>query len=97
MSGKLMKIRSLFMALSISLATAPLLAQPGPAGRGGRGPDRAAQRADMELFHYLLDHRKSVERSVKELSDGVETNIVRARFTVSNSLAGLQAKFEYQV
>jgi hypothetical protein len=69
----MMKIRCAFTALSISLATAPLLAQPGPAGRGGRGPDRTAQSADMELFHYLLDHRKSVERSVKELSDGVET------------------------
>jgi hypothetical protein len=68
-----MRIGYLFLAISISLAAAPLLAQPGPPGRGGRGPDRAAQSADMELFHYLLDHRKSVERSVKALADGVET------------------------
>ena len=28
---------------------------------------------DMALFHFLLDHRDEIRRSVKELPDGVET------------------------
>lgn len=28
---------------------------------------------DMELFHYLLDNRKKIRRTVTELADGVET------------------------
>jgi hypothetical protein len=35
---------------------------------GGSG-----QREDMALFHFLLDHRDEIRRSVKELPDGVET------------------------
>jgi hypothetical protein len=35
---------------------------------GGSG-----QREDMALFHFLLDHRHEIRRSVKELPDGVET------------------------
>ena len=39
---------------------------------GGMGMDED-HRADMEMFHFLLDHRDVIDRVVKELPDGVET------------------------
>ena len=42
-------------------------------GKGFRGGGMADQRADMAVFHYLLDHRKQITRKVRELPDGVET------------------------
>jgi hypothetical protein len=57
-----------------------------PPPRGGqsgcRSQQQAPQRAmaggsahgeDMALFHYLLDHREEIRRSLQELPDGVET------------------------
>jgi hypothetical protein len=44
-------------------------------GRGagrGRGPG-AAMRADQEVFHYLLARHAEIDRTVKELDNGVET------------------------
>jgi hypothetical protein len=38
----------------------------------GKGKD-PAQKADMELFHYLLEHRAEIRRSIIKRSDGVET------------------------
>jgi hypothetical protein len=32
-----------------------------------------AHHEDMELFHFLLDHRSEIRRSVEVLDDGVET------------------------
>ncbi len=50
-----------------------VLAGPEPQGKGfGKGKD-AAHRADMELFHYLLDHRAEISRRVTDLPNGVET------------------------
>ena len=33
----------------------------------------SAHQEDMALFHFLLDHREEIRRSVEELPDGVET------------------------
>ncbi len=43
-----------------------------PRSGGGRGPD-AEHQADMELFHFLLDHRNEITRVVKNLPNGIET------------------------
>jgi uncharacterized protein len=43
----------------------------GGAGRGMAGGGDHGE--DMALFHFLLDHRDEIRRSVKELPDGVET------------------------
>jgi hypothetical protein len=40
--------------------------------RGGMAMDDD-HRADMEMFHFLLDHREAIERTINELPDGVET------------------------
>jgi hypothetical protein len=51
----------------------------GPAFQGkgkgwmGKGKGMADHQADMEVFHYLLDHRKEIKRTVKEVPGGVET------------------------
>lgn len=51
-------------------AASSMAAQTGPPG----GEDWEAQRrADMELFHYLLDHRKAIVRKVTHLPDGIES------------------------
>lgn len=71
------------LALSLSLAAAPLPAQPGP---GGRGPYGAAQNEDRQLFHFLLDHRASIERSVKKLPDGVETETTSDENAVADKI-----------
>ncbi len=58
--------RSLFGIVVLTLlALAPrALAQPGP---------DSEHRKDMQLFHYLLDHRQDITRKVTNLNDGVET------------------------
>lgn len=44
-----------------------------PQGKGkGKGPD-ASHQADMDLFHYLLDHREKITRKITPRPDGVET------------------------
>lgn len=43
-----------------------------PPGKGKMGGD-PAMKADMEIFHYLLDNRIHIKRTVKNLDDGVET------------------------
>lgn len=48
------------------LTSASLAAPQGP----GRDPQH---RADLEVFHYLLDHRGEIRRQVKHLPNGVET------------------------
>lgn len=64
---------SLVVVLSGSVLAGLLLAQPGPRGKGfGPGRD-ATHRADMELFHFLLDHRKEITRKVTDLPNGIET------------------------
>jgi hypothetical protein len=50
-----------------------LWAQHGPQGKRGRFGMDAAHREDMELFHFLLDHRKEITREVTNLPNGVET------------------------
>ena len=42
-----------------------------PPGKGKQGD--AAFAADRDAFHFLLDHRKDVRRTVKDPADGVET------------------------
>jgi hypothetical protein len=59
----------------VTLVDPGLVAQPpgkGPPAGKGQGKD-AAFAADRDVFHFLLDHRKDIRRTVKELDDGVET------------------------
>jgi len=49
----------------------PPWAGGGP-GRGGRGAD-AEFLADREMFHFLLDNRARIERTVTKRADGIET------------------------
>lgn len=49
---------------------APGAGQPGKGGTFGKD---AAHRADMEVFHFLLDHRQEISREVTPLPNGVET------------------------
>jgi hypothetical protein len=60
-------------ALSVSIVGGLLLAQPGFQGKGGGLGKDDAHRTDMELFHFLLDHRKDITRKVTTLPNGVET------------------------
>lgn len=62
------------ISLALGVLTAGLLfAQPGPGGKGpGAGKD-PMHRADMELFHFLLDHRGEISRKVTRLPNGIET------------------------
>ncbi len=39
-------------------------------GKGGMDP---SQKADMGLFHFLLDHRTEITRTIAKRDDGVET------------------------
>jgi hypothetical protein len=66
---------SLLAGLTVSVLAGLLFAQPGPQGKGkGFGPGKdAAHRADMELFHFLLDHRKEITHKVTNLPNGIET------------------------
>jgi uncharacterized protein YdcH (DUF465 family) len=59
-----------FVAL-LGVASNPLA--PGRALAQGKKGANPAMRADMEVFHYLLDNRKDIKRTVKNLADGVET------------------------
>ena len=52
--------------LAVSQAQSPLQ------GKGKGGMDQR-QKADMELFHYLLDHRKDIVRTITKCDNGVET------------------------
>jgi hypothetical protein len=77
--------RRLLATLAIALAAGPatiilmeasdLSAQPAgkgvPAGKGMKNDPAFA--ADRDVFHYLLEHRKDVKRTVKNLENGVET------------------------
>jgi uncharacterized protein len=61
--------------LGVGTGTAVSLAQPrghGP-GRGAGSMNAGEGRADMAVFHYLLDHRTEIRRSVTNIPGGVET------------------------
>jgi hypothetical protein len=75
---------SLIVVLALSVMPGPLFAQP--AGQGfGPGKD-AAHRADMELFHFLLDHRQEITRKVTNLPNGIETLTESANPDVAGKL-----------
>ena len=71
----------MYRGLAFTLAAIAALAAfgpPTPASPQGKGPGQgkgkdAGHQADMELFHFLLDHRKDITRTVKNLPDGIET------------------------
>lgn len=72
--------------LSGGLLAGLLFAQAGPQGKGF-GPGRDADhRADMELFHFLLDHRTEITRKVTNLPNGVETLTESANHKVTEKL-----------
>lgn len=65
----------LFASLASSL--------PGqPPGKGKKGGD-ADMKADMAIFHDLLDNRADIKRTVKNLDDGVETITVSQKADVA--------------
>lgn len=80
----------LTFALSGGLLAGLLLAEPAPQGKGkgkGLGPGMdATHRADMELFHFLLDHRAEITRTVTKLANGVETLTESANPRVTEKL-----------
>ncbi len=47
--------------------------EKGTSGKGGEIGQNAAPKSDMELIRFLLDHRKEIKRSVKNLPNGVVT------------------------
>ena len=63
----------------IALAAAASLGFAGPAAVGAaqRGPGQmmadASRAADMQGFHYLLEHRAKITRTVTPLPNGIET------------------------
>jgi hypothetical protein len=60
------------MKALISLASALALVVAASAQPPGRGPD-AGFAADRDTFHYLLENHKAIQRTVKDLKEGVET------------------------
>lgn len=74
----------LFTLLFGSLLANVLFAQPGP-GKKGFGKD-AAHRADMEIFHFLLDQRAAISRKITRLPNGVETLTESNDATVAGKL-----------
>jgi hypothetical protein len=64
--------RRLILLVSAAIAVAWLGATTGHAQP--RGPRWDAERqTDMDVFHYLLDHRKQITRKVTKVPTGVET------------------------
>jgi ubiquinone/menaquinone biosynthesis C-methylase UbiE/intracellular sulfur oxidation DsrE/DsrF family protein len=62
-----------FVVFEKSAAANTTAEQPPRRGRGkGRGPG-PEMRADQQVFHFLLDHRGEIRRTVKRLDNGVET------------------------
>lgn len=59
-------------AALLAVAASELSAQRGPRGPRMRGADPSF-RADMALFHFLLDHRNVIRRKVTQLENGIET------------------------
>jgi hypothetical protein len=57
------------LALGLGLPAPGVLAQP--PGKGASKDESFA--ADRGVFHFLLDHRKDIRRTVKNLDTGVET------------------------
>jgi hypothetical protein len=77
---------SLTVVLSGGVLAGLLFAGPSPQGKGfgkGKGPEH---RADMELFHFLLDHRREITRKVTNLPNGVETLTESANPKVTEKL-----------
>lgn len=73
------RLTIVFAAAAFSFVTvAGIAAQGGPPpGRGMQGGmgmmGDPSHRADMEVFHALLDHRDQIRRTVTNRPDGVET------------------------
>jgi hypothetical protein len=67
----ILALATLFVAFGVAA-----VAQP-PQGRGmghGRGMMMDdSQKADMEVFHQLFDHRTEIRREITSLRDGVDT------------------------
>lgn len=68
----------LFFLTSLSFSQGPHRHRHGKDGstaEDARRPGRhdPAHAADREVFHFLLDHREEIERTIKEIPGGVET------------------------
>lgn len=76
--------------LGLILLAVPSEAQP-PGNKGfGKGKNDPAMTADMGGFHYLLEHRKDIKRTVKEIEGGIET-------TTESTVAEVTGKIQEHV
>lgn len=72
MPAAILRLRSLLgLGLILACLAATYAQPPGGRGRGPRGDADFA--ADRETFHFLLDHRREITRTIKVLENGVET------------------------
>lgn len=58
--------------LMVAVGNLQLSAQP-PFGGKGKGKNDPSMQADMAVFHELLENRKEIKRTVKNIDNGVET------------------------
>lgn len=83
-TAKQMAFRFLLPPVILALLFASLTSSlPGQTpGKGKKGGD-ADMKADMAIFHDLLDNRADIKRTVKNLDDGVETITVSQKEDVA--------------
>jgi len=64
--------------VGLSIGGNSLAQPPGKGGMGkgkgfGKGKNDPSHQADMEVFHFLLDHREEIRRTIQDVPTGVET------------------------
>ena len=64
--------------VALSIGGNSLAQPPGKGGMGkgkgfGKGKNDPSHQADMEVFHFLLDHREDIRRTIQDVPKGVET------------------------
>jgi hypothetical protein len=70
---KWMIVGAVLLGAGLAATSAVAPAQPpGRGGKGGKGKD-ADFAKDQDTFHYLLDHRKEIRRTVTKVEKGVDT------------------------
>lgn len=97
-TAKSFAFRLLLLPTVLALLFASLASSlPGqPPGKGKKGGD-ADMKADMAIFHDLLDNRADIKRTVKNLDDGVETITVSQRPEVAAKIQNHAAAMHKRV
>ena len=86
--AKLVAIAILCIGL-LALTTDSRSQPPGKKGFG-KGKNDPSMRADMEVFQFLLDNRRDIKRTVKNIDNGVET-------TTESNVPAVAAKIQEHV